>query len=176
MPLKLAPQCDAIDERHTACDDVPLVYIAAPFASPDPVANTHAVIRIADGLLHAGFTPFIPHLSLAWQLVSPKPYDTWLSYDRHLLARCDLLLRVPGHSEGATQECEFAEELGIPVIQSRSADPTDCVAAVMLHRRLSKDVPHKPRCVPCTNCSGFRSSCSDCHRCHLCCRCGAGES
>lgn len=131
MPQTLTqPQPKAIETRKTATDHVPLVYIAAPYTQPDPVQNTHAVIRIADALLDAGFTPLIPHLTLAWHLVSPKPYDTWLAYDRHLLARCDVLLRVPGYSHGATQECTFADELAIPVIRPRSADPADCVAAL----------------------------------------------
>ena len=116
--------------QPTANGEALLIYIAAPFTQPDPIANTHAVIRIADSLLDAGFTPLIPHLTLAWHLVSPKPYDIWLAYDRHLLARCDVLLRVPGYSQGATQECTFADELAIPVIRPRSADPADCVAAL----------------------------------------------
>ncbi len=131
MPQTLtSPQQKAIAGRKTATDHVPLIYVAGPYTQPDPVANTHAVIRIADALLDAGFTPLIPHLTLAWHLVSPKPYDTWLAYDRQLLARCDVLLRVPGYSHGATQECTFADELAIPVIRPRSADPADCVAAL----------------------------------------------
>ncbi|MFV0442888.1 MAG: hypothetical protein ACK5Q5_04885 [Planctomycetaceae bacterium] len=124
------PEADPTVERETSRDQVSLVYIAAPYSEPDPVENTHAVIQIADALLDAGFTPLIPHLTLAWQLVSPKPYATWLAYDRQLLARSDVLLRVPGYSNGATQECAFADELGIPVIRPRSADPADCVAAL----------------------------------------------
>lgn len=117
-------------ERETSRDHVPLIYLAGPFTEPDPVENTHRMIQIADAVLDAGFTPLIPHLTLAWHLVSPKPYAAWLAYDRDLLARCDVLLRVPGYSHGATQECTFADELGIPVIRPRSADPADCVAAL----------------------------------------------
>lgn len=124
------PKAEPIVGRGTSRDHVPLIYVAAPYTQPDPVANMHAVIRIADALLDTGFIPLIPHLTLAWHLVSPKPYDTWLDYDRHLLARCDVLLRVPGYSHGATQECTFADELAIPVIRPRSADPADCVAAL----------------------------------------------
>ena len=131
MPQTLIqPQPKAIAARKTATDHVPLIYVAGPYTQPDPVQNTHTVIRIADALLESGFIPLIPHLTLAWHLVSPKPYDTWLAYDRHLLARCDVLLRVPGYSHGATQECTFADELAIPVIRPRSADPADCVAAL----------------------------------------------
>ncbi|MBX3452490.1 MAG: DUF4406 domain-containing protein [Planctomycetaceae bacterium] len=127
------PRPQRVIPQNTAHDHPPLVYIAAPYTQPDPVENTHAVIKIADALLDAGFTPLVPHLTLAWHLVSPKPYSTWLAYDRHLLARCDVLLRVPGYSHGATQECTFADELGIPVIRPRSADPADCIAAVTNH-------------------------------------------
>ena len=131
MPQTLTqPQWKSTEVRKTATDHVPLIYIAAAYTQPDPVQNTHAVIRIADALLDAGFTPLIPHLTLAWHLVSPKPYATWLAYDRNLLARCDVLLRVPGYSHGATLECTFADELAIPVIRPRSADPADCVAAL----------------------------------------------
>ena len=124
-------EAEPIGERETSRGHVPLIYVAGPFTEPDPVENTHRMIRIADALLDAGFTPLIPHLTLAWHLVSPKPYATWLAYDRQLLTRCDALLRVPGYSRGATQEREFAVELGIPVVRPRSANPADCVAAVM---------------------------------------------
>jgi nucleoside 2-deoxyribosyltransferase len=122
-PVRIVP-------KKTAAEPAPLVYLAGPYTEPDPVANTHRVLRIADALLEAGFTPFIPHLTLAWHLVSPKPYETWLEYDRELLARCDVLLRVPGYSEGAALESLFAECRGIPVIRPDSASPDDCVAAV----------------------------------------------
>jgi hypothetical protein len=134
MALALTmPQLQHVGSERTAIGHVPLVYVAAPYTQPDPVQNTHAVIKIADALLDAGFTPLVPHLTLAWHLVSPKPYSAWLTYDQHLLARCDVLLRVPGYSHGATQECTFADEMGIPVVRPRSADPADCVAALASH-------------------------------------------
>lgn len=108
----------------------PLVYLAGPFSEPDPIENTHRMLRIADALLEAGFVPLVPHLSLAWHLVSPKPYATWLDYDRDLLMRCDVVLRVPGNSYGATCETEFAGRIGVPVVRPQSADPADCVAAI----------------------------------------------
>lgn len=122
-PIRVVP-------KKTAAEPAPLIYIAAPYTQPDPVANTHGVIRIADALLAAGFTPLIPHLTLAWQLVSPKPYETWLEYDRELLARCDAVLRIPGYSVGATRETRFAERMNLPVIRPWSAAPEDCVEAV----------------------------------------------
>ena len=110
---------------------VPMIYIAAPYSEPDPVQNTKHAIRIADALLKAGFTPLVPHLTMLWDIVSPKSYETWLDYDRELLARCDAVLRVPGYSVGATREARFADSLDIPVIRPSSASPEDCVRAVL---------------------------------------------
>src|SRR5262245_23979197 len=103
--------------RQTASSQLSLVYVAGPYTRPDPVENTHDIVKIADALLDAGFIPVVPHLTLLWHLISPKPYAHWLAYDQHLLARCDAVLRVPGHSVGATRETELAESLGIPVIR-----------------------------------------------------------
>ncbi|MCA9091244.1 MAG: DUF4406 domain-containing protein [Planctomycetaceae bacterium] len=133
LPTRSEPQQAPVAEKRTETSHRLLIYLAGPFTHPDPIQNTHAVIKIADALLEAGFAPLVPHLTLAWHLVSPKPYTTWLAYDRHLLSRCDVLLRVPGYSHGATQECTFADELGIPVIRPRSAGPADCVAALVSH-------------------------------------------
>jgi nucleoside 2-deoxyribosyltransferase len=112
------------------CEGPPVIYIAGPYSEPDPAYNTHRIVRIADRLLEAGFVPVLPHLSLAWQLISPKPYQTWLEYDRQILARCDAVLRVPGYSQGAAAETRHAIDHGIPVIHPRSAHPADCIAAV----------------------------------------------
>jgi nucleoside 2-deoxyribosyltransferase len=121
-----------VQATRTATDCRPLIYLAGPYSEPDPVENTHHMIRIADALLDVGFIPLIPHLTLAWHLVSPKRYETWLDYDRQLLCRCDAVLRIPGYSHGATQETELARSLGIPVIRPWSPAATDCVAAVSL--------------------------------------------
>ena len=110
---------------------VPMIYVAAPFSEPDPVANTKHAIRIADALLQAGFTPLVPHLTMLWDIVSPKSYEEWLDYDRELLARCDAVLRVPGYSVGATRETKLANWLDIPVIRPSSASSEDCVRAAL---------------------------------------------
>lgn len=127
--------------RQTANELQSLIYIAAAYTQPDPVENTHAVIKIADAMLDAGFTPLVPHLTLAWHLVSPKKYETWLAYDCQLLAHCDAVLRVPGFSSGATRETQFADAVGIPVIRPRSANPADCVAALVDHYSNQQESP-----------------------------------
>ena len=118
-------------KKTTTQTVVPMIYVAAPYSEPDPVANTKHAIRIADALLQAGFTPLVPHLTMLWDIVSPKPCEEWLDYDRELLSRCDAVLRVPGYSVGATKEAKFADWLDIPVIRPSSASPEDCVRAAL---------------------------------------------
>lgn len=94
----------------------PLVYVAAPYSAPDPVANTNAAIQVAANLLDTGLcAPIVPHLTLLFHLVTPRPYEVWLDYDLEVLARCDALLRLPGQSSGADGEVAFALEQDIPV-------------------------------------------------------------
>ncbi len=102
--------------NHVSYENRPLVYIAGPYTHPDPVQNTHEVIRVAAELVDKGLvTPFVPHLTLLWHLVDPRPLDFWYEYDVAMLARCDALLRLPGDSTGADREVAFAKERGLPV-------------------------------------------------------------
>ena len=138
----------------------PLVYIAAPYSQSDPVANTHHVLSLADALLDAGAVPVVPHLTLLWQLVSPKPYEHWLQYDVHLLLRCDALLRVPGHSDGATREAGLAYDAGLDVLLPASSDPSECARIVKDWNELRSNA------VQCHECEDFAEpQCHDCVRC-----------
>ena len=94
----------------------PLVYLAGPYSHDDPVANTHRTIQVADELAAGGrCIPYVPHLTLAWHLVSPKPYGFWIDYDLQVLRRCDAVLRLPGISAGADGEVAEAGRLGMLV-------------------------------------------------------------
>jgi hypothetical protein len=94
----------------------PLVYIAGPYSHPDPVENTHRIITFANSILDDGqVTPLIPHLTMLWHTVTPRPYEDWLDYDRELLVRCDAIYRFPGESSGADAEVRWARNNGIPV-------------------------------------------------------------
>lgn len=100
----------------TALHDLPLVYVAGPYSTGDPVENTRRAIRFADYLLDAGrCAPVVPHLTMFWHLVTPRPVDAWYAYDLAVLARCDALYRLAGQSTGADLEVEFARANGIPV-------------------------------------------------------------
>ena len=73
-----------------------------------------------DGLV----TPLVPHLTMLWNLVAPRGVEFWYDYDIAILARCDALLRIPGFSQGADREVEFAVARGMPVFDDVS-DLTD---------------------------------------------------
>ena len=97
-----------------------LVYLAMPYTHPDPIENTNRAIQAAELLISkkAGFTPYVPHLSLAWHLVYPHAVSFWYEYDLNILERCDCLLRLGGASEGADREVEYARQMGVPVFFS----------------------------------------------------------
>jgi hypothetical protein len=98
----------------------PLVYIAGPYTNPDPVLNTRSTLILAAEFYEGGHVvPLVPHLTLLWNLVVPRPIEFWYAYDLELLRRCDALFRMPGESTGASVEEEEAHRLGLPVFTDR---------------------------------------------------------
>lgn len=91
------------------------VYIAGPYTKPDPVANTHRALKFATSIRKQNVIPFVPHMTLLWQAVTPQPYDFWLKIGLDYLKRCDALYRLSGESEGSDKEEKFAHQHGIPV-------------------------------------------------------------
>jgi len=99
----------------------PLVYIAGPYALPDPVENTHRTVKAANVLHDTGLVVcHVPHLTMLWHTITPLPPEHWYAYDLAILARCDALLRLPGDSTGADKEVTFAQENNIPVFHLAS--------------------------------------------------------
>jgi len=96
----------------------PLVYLAGPYTRPDPVENVHNTCKVADAVLELGAIPFIPHLTMAYHLVSPKPLEFWYEYDIHTMKRCDVVFRLSGESTGADKEVAEAEATGLPIVRS----------------------------------------------------------
>lgn len=101
------------------------IYVAGPYTKPEPIENTRRAIAAGERLVALGFTPFIPHLTMLWNLVLSHPPEFWYDYDNQWLAACDAVLRLPGESVGADNEVALAESLGIPVFHSLN----DLVAA-----------------------------------------------
>lgn len=113
----LPSEAGVVDESR--CDRAqkmkPLVYIAGPYTSPDPVLNVRRAVKMAERVAASGAVPIVPHLSMLWHLVSPQEIDYWYQYDLEILLHCHALIRLVGASPGADREVAFAEKEGTPV-------------------------------------------------------------
>jgi hypothetical protein len=86
--------------------------------SSDPLLGTRNAINAGTALLERGYAPYVPHLTCYWHIVAPQEYETWMALDFAYLAVCDVLLRLPGPSNGSDREVAEAKRLGIPVYYS----------------------------------------------------------
>ena len=94
------------------------VYISSPYSQGSTIFNVRLAIEAANTLLLEGFTPFVPHLNFAWDLIYPHSYHTWLDWCLDWVIACDCLLRIHGASPGADAEVALAEGIGMPVYYS----------------------------------------------------------
>lgn len=90
------------------------VYVAGPYSSA-PQENVRRALKCAERLHVEGFAPYVPHLTLYWDMHYPHPYEFWMDLDKAYLARCDCVYRFTGPSPGADVETALAARLGIPV-------------------------------------------------------------
>ena len=108
----------------------PMVYVAGPITG-DPFGCVRQAAEAFDRLRHAGCVPFLPQLSVIHEMVSPRPYETWMAHDFDVIAKCDALVRLPGASPGADREVAFARSLTMPVfVFHESVDDALCWALV----------------------------------------------
>ena len=91
------------------------VYIAGPYTKGDVTQNVRKALDMAQKVVEAGHSPFVPHLYHFWHLVHPGPYEQWMELDLEWLSVCEAMIRLPGESPGATIEEEFCQEANIPV-------------------------------------------------------------
>ncbi len=75
----------------------PLVYIASPYTKGGLAINVRAQHEIFDVLLDDGrCLPYAPLAATHYQnIVFPRPYIDWITYDLELLDHCHALLRLP---------------------------------------------------------------------------------
>jgi hypothetical protein len=93
------------------------VYLAGPYSLGDQAANVHRICVIADKLMDIGAIVYNPLLSHFQQILRPRPTDYWYDHTLRWLARCDVMVYLPGKSKGVLQERTFAKQHGIPVYQ-----------------------------------------------------------
>lgn len=134
------------------------VYIASAITQGDLAENVNRAVAAGVDLMTRGFAPIIPHLTVftarpCSRVTSLRdahepqtvmavgtaaghdsvPYQTWIAVGRAHVAGCHAVLRLPGHSPGADEECGEAARLGLPVFTkvedlvawSKTAVPVD---------------------------------------------------
>ena len=91
------------------------VYVSGPLTMGDPIVNTRRAIEVAEELRHLGFVPFVPHLTLFWEMFIPHMREYWMDMDFDWVVNCDALLRMPGESPGADREvdCALANKVAV---------------------------------------------------------------
>lgn len=94
------------------------VYMASPYTNGDTAVNVKTQMDAFVDLLDNGYLPFAPLLTHFVHMVHRRPYKTWTAYDDEWLKMCDVVMRLPGESEGADREVGLARLLGIPVVRS----------------------------------------------------------
>jgi hypothetical protein len=95
-----------------------VVYIASPYTIGDQAVNVKRQIDTADELMNLYYCPIVPLLTHFQHMHHPRPYEDWLAIDFEHIKRCDILLRLPGESNGADREVEFAKSIGKQVVYS----------------------------------------------------------
>lgn len=94
-----------------------IVYIASPYTSY--AAKQAAVNMQIDAfakLRDLGYEPIAPLLSHYIDQRHPASYERWLQWCLAMVGACDVVLRLPGDSDGADREVAEAQRLGKPVV------------------------------------------------------------
>lgn len=91
------------------------IYIAGLLTQGYLTDNVRTAIEVATALLDAGHFPYLPHLSVFWDLVTPQDYETWMALDFEWIEQCEALVRIPGDCPGCEREEQKARELVIPI-------------------------------------------------------------
>lgn len=97
------------------------VYISGPMlTSGNPYLNVRDGVRAGSTLMRKGYLPFVPHLTAVWEMASHEEFgrDDWMGLDFEYVRMSDAVLRLPGDSRGADEECALAKSLNIPVYYS----------------------------------------------------------
>lgn len=100
----------------------PRVYISGPMTgdgTPEAMAqNVAEGVRVAKLLIRAGFSVFCPHLSGLMPGHEEIPHEVWIDNDLPWVQVADAVLRLPGESQGADAEVDYAVDCDVRVFTS----------------------------------------------------------
>ena len=83
--------------------------------------NVVAALRKGELVMQLGGVPYVPHLNVLWDTISPHEVDYWLYMDEQWIYASDALYRFGGKSSGADKEIGWAAEFGLPILHSDEA-------------------------------------------------------
>lgn len=97
-----------------------VVYVAGPYGDEKPEhvrkANLEMAVETGREVMKRGHVPVIPHLNIA--SLTHKNRKLGLACSMAVMMKCDVVLRIPGLSEGADEEVRRARKMGKTVIIS----------------------------------------------------------
>ena len=107
-------------EEHHDANLPPVVYLAGPFRAANAwevEQNIRAAETMALEVWRRGYACLCPHTNTRF-FDGAADDAIWLAGDLAMLARCDVVLMLPGweQSSGATAEHGYAISRGIPVV------------------------------------------------------------
>jgi len=91
------------------------IYIASPYTKGDVGENVSVQIQAIHKIIDIGGCPIAPLLMHYAHIYKQRPHQDWMEIDLCMISKSDILLRLPGESEGADIEVNRARQLGIPV-------------------------------------------------------------
>lgn len=99
------------------------VYVAGPITHGDVLLNLRTGILAGRDLLTKGYAPYVPHFDYSLYMLDPETanYERLLMWDFDWIRKCDALVRLPGYSNGADREVEFATSIGVPIFYGLEA-------------------------------------------------------
>jgi hypothetical protein len=96
----------------------PRIYISGPITLGDQQFNLEQAIFAQKDLMASGFAPLNPMLTMLVPGHQEIDHETRVHADLPWVEVSDGVLRLPGASVGADEECEHAEQNGVPVFYS----------------------------------------------------------
>ena len=80
--------------------------------------NVAQAVNVQGRLMRDGFAVLNPMLSALWPDAWTIDHATWIENDLPWVAVAHVVLRLPGESAGADEECSFARDHNIPVFDT----------------------------------------------------------
>lgn len=94
------------------------IYLSGPISLGPKGHNLGQFLDVHEKLMHAGYAPLNPGLTMLLPFQADVRHAEWLASDLPWVEVSDAVLRLPGDSRGADQECAHAARCGIPIYHS----------------------------------------------------------